>query len=77
MSGPQIQHYRNNCIGCNACVQHAPQTWFMSPKDGKAVLKNARGKSNVFISDLADENVAANQKAAQSCPTRVIKILNT
>lgn len=72
----KIQHYRNNCIGCNACVQHAPQTWCMSSKDGKAVLRNAKGKANVFISDLADENVAANQKAAQSCPTRIIKILN-
>ena len=75
MAAIKIQHYRKNCIGCNACVQFAPQTWDISTKDGKAVLKNGQGKNDVFTSEIDPEDLDDNQKAAMSCPTRIIKII--
>ena len=44
MKPMKIQHYRQGCIGCNACVQHAPQNWVMNEEDGKVDLKNATQK---------------------------------
>ena len=35
---------RNKCIGCNYCVEHAPNQWAMSGKDGKAVLIHSSEK---------------------------------
>ncbi len=34
----QILFYRQKCIGCNACVEAAPERWRMSRKDGKCHL---------------------------------------
>ena len=71
----KIQHYRQDCIGCNACVQYAPQTWSMNEADGKVDLIDGDTKGNIVTADLPASDVAANRKASACCPVRIIKIL--
>ncbi|RMD45861.1 MAG: hypothetical protein D6831_02855, partial [Aquificota bacterium] len=44
----QIIHYREKCIGCNACVEAAPDRWAISKKDGKAVLLKGIEKKGIY-----------------------------
>ena len=39
-----ITQQRHKCIGCNYCVELAPDRWIMSDKDGKSVLVEGKGK---------------------------------
>jgi ferredoxin len=70
----KILHYRENCIGCNACVFMAPQNWRLNPEDGKSDLLNSTQKGEIFIADLHESDLAANQSAAAACPMQAIKI---
>ena len=44
----RIVYYRNKCIGCNACVEAAPERWAMSRKDGKCNLVKATEKKGIY-----------------------------
>lgn len=74
MKSLKIQHFRQDCIGCNACVQYAPQTWVMNETDGKVDLIDGIANGNIVIADLMPSDLAANQKACASCPMNIIKI---
>jgi ferredoxin len=52
----KLIHYRNRCIGCNACVEIAYQRWRMSKKDGKAVLLGAIEKKGFIKFNLTRTN---------------------
>jgi ferredoxin len=77
MKPMKIQHYRQGCIGCNACVQHAPQNWIMNEEDGKVDLKNATQKNEIFTAELDIIDLEANKKACESCPMNIIKVLSS
>lgn len=70
----QIIHYREKCIGCNACVEAAPERWAISKKDGKAVLLHAKAKKGIYsiITNAKEHN--ANAEAAQNCPVKIIQL---
>jgi len=69
----KLFHYREKCIGCNACVEHAPNDWELDPVDGKANLKNAKLHKNVYVKELfVDEE--QNKNAAEACPMGIIKV---
>lgn len=70
----KILHYRDRCIGCNACVEIAPQTWRISRKDGKAVLLGSVVKKNVHMVDIHEEDLDANIRACEACPVKVIRL---
>ena len=70
----RIIHFREKCIGCNACVELAPNRWRMSKKDGKSVLLEGEENNNVFQAVVGDDEFKANQSAARTCPTNVIKV---
>ncbi len=72
---PKIIHYREKCIGCNSCVEHAPSFWKMSTKDGKSDLRDATEKNGVFIREISIATVEENKKAAKDCPVKIIKVL--
>lgn len=76
MSTSKIIHYRNNCIGCNSCTEHAPGNWEIDATDGKVNLKRANGKDGVFIAEISELELADNQRAAQDCPVGIIHILD-
>ncbi|MEK6948330.1 MAG: ferredoxin [Nanoarchaeota archaeon] len=72
----KILHYRERCIGCATCVEHAPNQWELSKDDGKAILKNSlrKGETDILIIDKTE--IEANEMAERDCPTRIIKIVN-
>jgi len=71
---PKLIHYRQRCIGCNACVEIAFERWRMSKKDGKAVLLGAIEKKGVHQANIRYEEVEDNIRAAQACPVNIIKL---
>ena len=72
---PKIIHYRNKCIGCNSCIEHAPKFWSISKEDGKSDLKGAEKKGDTFVLKISDVEVARNKSAAKDCPVKIIKVL--
>ncbi len=67
-----IAFYRDKCIGCRACAEHAGERWRMSGKDGKAVLLGSKLKGKVFFCQVREDEYDANRKAAQNCPVNSI-----
>lgn len=72
----KIIHFRENCIGCNSCVEHAPDNWAMDLSDGKARLKRSTEKDGVYIAEICDVELPANKRAAEDCPVGIIRIIN-
>ncbi|NIK72947.1 ferredoxin [Thermonema lapsum] len=73
----RVIQYRQKCIGCNACVEVAPERWRMSKKDGKSVLLGAKEKKGIFSVLIHEEELEANRLAAEYCPVNIIRILDT
>jgi len=71
----KLIHYRNRCIGCNACVEIAYNRWRMSKKDGKAVLLGAIEKKGIYQVQLNEDELPENEQALESCPVKVIQIV--
>ena len=70
----KIVHYRKDCIGCNSCVENCPSMWKINEKDGKADLANSKKKGDTYVTDLDPALLEENEKAAEDCPVRIIKI---
>lgn len=71
---PKLLHYRQRCIGCNACVEIAYDRWRMSKKDGKAVLLGGIEKKGVYQVSIRHDEVEENELAIKACPVNVIKM---
>lgn len=71
---PKLIHYRQRCIGCNACVEIAYSRWRMSKKDGKAVLLGGIEKKGVHQADIRYEEVEDNLRVVEACPVNIIKL---
>ncbi|MCO5233951.1 MAG: ferredoxin [Chitinophagales bacterium] len=69
-----VIHRRNKCIGCNYCVEIAPEFWRMSRKDGKAVLLGADDKRGNWVLKISDAEIDINRRAADACPVKVIDV---
>lgn len=66
---------RNKCIGCNYCVELAPQQFQMSKKDGKSVLLHSQNKKGFFtIKSNEDVIFEACENAAKACPVKIINV---
>jgi ferredoxin len=70
----KLIHYRNRCIGCNACVEIAYQRWRMSKKDGKAVCW-VLSKKGIYQIQLNEDELPENEQALEACPVKVIQIV--
>lgn len=70
----RIIQYRQKCIGCNACVEAAPQRWRMSKKDGKSVLLGANEKKGIYSVITHTDEYESNCEAAKNCPVNIIKV---
>lgn len=73
----KIIQFRNDCIGCNSCTEHAPENWEIDENDGKANLKNSKGKNDIFIAEISELEIEANQRAAQGCPVGIIHVIDS
>jgi ferredoxin len=74
----KVIHKRSDCIGCNACVKNAPQSWFMDENDGKSVLissiEKGQGEQKVFVGEIFECDLEDNKKAAAACPVNIIRV---
>ena len=72
---PKVIHYREKCVGCNSCVEHAPNFWKISELDGKSDLLGASGKKEIYLLEISRVEVKDVLKAAEDCPVKIIKII--
>lgn len=70
----QIVQHRHKCIGCNACVEAAPEYWKMSRADGKCYLLKAKKKGDYYILNVPDWAYDENVQAAKNCPVNIITV---
>lgn len=70
----RVLHYREKCIGCNACVEADKNRWRMSRKDGKCTLVGGKNVKEVYRVEVEDEEYKALTKAVKNCPVKIIKI---
>jgi ferredoxin len=71
----RIVQQREKCIGCNACVEAAPERWRVSRKDGKCTLIggiNKKGFYSLLVEDFEEER---NSIAAANCPVKIIQLI--
>lgn len=72
----RITQQRIKCIGCNACVEAAPERWAMSRKDGRCTLIGAKEKKGFYTVVLHDHEREANELAARNCPVSIISVVS-
>jgi ferredoxin len=66
---------RKKCIGCNYCVELAPNQFQMSKKDGKSVLLRSEEKKGFFTIKSPDDSIYENaDKAREACPVKIISV---
>ncbi|MCA0131351.1 ferredoxin [Winogradskyella alexanderae] len=66
---------RKKCIGCNYCVELAPQQFQMSKKDGKSVLLHSSEKKGFHTLKTRDyESFEPSQNASKACPVNIITV---
>ncbi len=70
----KIIHRRNDCIGCNTCVEHAPHYWSIDDNDGKATLLRSMKKKDLSILKIEMFEKQQNQIAADHCPAGIITV---
>ena len=64
---------RDKCIGCNYCVEMAPEQFQMSKKDGKSVLLHSKEKKGFFTLKYHDDSILeACENAQKACPVKII-----
>lgn len=74
MPNKKIIHFRNDCIGCGNCVEYSSDFWELDEFDGKANLKDAVQKREIFSKVIEPFDEEANEKAAESCPVNIIQV---
>lgn len=68
---------RDKCIGCNYCVELAPEQFRMSKKDGKSVLLHSTNKKGFYTVKSNDDIIFDDcDKAAKACPVKIISVKN-
>ncbi len=66
---------RKKCIGCNYCVEVAPQHFQMSQKDGKSILVKSYERKGFYTLKEPDNAIYEQvQKAAELCPAKIISV---
>ncbi|NHN26942.1 ferredoxin [Flavobacterium jejuense] len=66
---------REKCIGCNYCVEMAPNLFQMSKKDGKTVLLNAIDSKGFYTLKSPNHTIVENgELAVKACPVKIISI---
>jgi ferredoxin len=70
----QIAYQRRKCIGCNYCIELAPERWKMNKKDGRSVLLGARNIKGLYKVEVDEVEYEANKASAKVCPMKIIRI---
>ena len=72
----RIIYYRSKCIGCNGCVEAAPDRWRVSRKDGKSTLIGGIEKRGIYQVQIREDEYEQNKMAEANCPVRIIRVEN-
>lgn len=70
----RIFFQRGKCIGCNGCVEAAPERWRVSTRDGRCNLIGGKEKKGIYQVVVEDGEYEQNRKAAANCPVRIIRL---
>lgn len=70
----RIIFQRGKCIGCNACVEAAPERWRVSKKDGRCSLIGGKEKKGMYQVLAGIDEYSQNLIAAANCPVRIIQV---
>ena len=70
----QITYQRGRCIGCNYCIELAPERWKMNKKDGRSLLLGAKNKKGFYSVKVDDTEYEANKTSAKVCTMKIIRI---
>ena len=70
----RILFHRHKCIGCNGCVEAAPDRWRVSKQDGRCHLVGGQEKKGVYRVLVDEEEYEANLRAAANCPVKIIRV---
>lgn len=69
---------RDKCIGCNYCVEMAPNLFQMSKKDGKSVLLKSVNAKGFYTLKSSDHTIVENcELAEKACPVHIITLKET
>ncbi len=69
---------RDKCIGCNYCVEMAPNQFQMSKKDGKSVLIKSVNAKGFYTLKSPDHTIVEQcELAEKACPVHIITIKET
>ena len=69
---------RDKCIGCNYCVEIAPELFRMSKKDGKSVLIKSINAKGFYTLKSSDHAIVENcELAVKACPVHIITVKET
>lgn len=75
----KIEHDRPGCIACGACAAVSPESWTMSPDDGKSDLVGSQHiteGNEIVKEELELDDLKTNKEAADCCPVNVIHIID-
>jgi ferredoxin len=70
----RIMLQRGKCIGCNVCVEAAPDRWRISKKDGRCNLIEGKENKGMYRALVSFDEYAQNLQAATNCPVKIIKV---
>jgi len=70
----RIAFQRGKCIGCNGCVEAAPDRWRVSKSDGRCNLVGSKQKKGFFHVVIDEDEYPQNLLASKNCPVKIIKI---
>ena len=70
----RIVYLKHRCIGCNACVEAAPDRWRVSRKDGRCNLVGGEVKQGIYRTLVSMHEFDRNEEARQNCPVRAIQV---
>lgn len=70
----RIIQQRQKCIGCNACIEAAPNRWRISRNDGKCTLVGGVDKRGFYSTLVEEHEYEDNVKAAKNCPVHIIQV---
>ena len=70
----RITYFRDKCIGCNGCVEAAPDRWRVSRKDGRCTLVGGVEKKRVYRVQVGLDEYERNARAAANCPVKIIRV---
>ncbi len=70
----RILYHRIKCIGCNGCVEAAPERWRVSKKDGRCNLVGGTEKKGIYKALVGMDEYEKNLLAAANCPVKIIKV---